>query len=216
MTYFSIDFISFFKELANNNNKDWFHDNKKRYENSVKKPMLQLVTDVIIDLRKKDDSIDIDPRKCIGRINRDIRFSNDKSPYKTKTFARIYKGNKMDQIPVIAFQMGADEMGIMSGFYTPPNTRIAYIRNKISANPKTFKALYSSAEFVSHFGEIRGDKIKRIPPELKIAHTTEPLIANKQFYYAKSLSSDILMSPDLLPTIIEYYEAAQPLNQFLS
>jgi uncharacterized protein (TIGR02453 family) len=94
MTYFTKEFIQFFSELEKNNHKEWFHSNKKRYEQFVKNPMKRFVSDVVGELHKIDAEIVIDPTKCIGRINRDIRFSNDKTPYKTRTFAHVYKGDK--------------------------------------------------------------------------------------------------------------------------
>jgi uncharacterized protein (DUF2461 family) len=73
MKYFDEEFITFFSELEKNNNKEWFHDNKKNYENYVKKPMLAFVTDVVEELQKLDSTIQIEPKKCIGRINRDFQ-----------------------------------------------------------------------------------------------------------------------------------------------
>jgi len=89
---------------------------QKRYEGHVKKPMQHFVTDVVGELQQLDPEIIVEPKKCIGRINRAIRFSKDKTPYKIRSFAHITKGEKTDPIPVIAFQMGAKDLGIISGF----------------------------------------------------------------------------------------------------
>ena len=81
MTYFTKDFLDFFKELAANNHKDWFHANKKRYEASVKDPFKVFVQDMIDRAAAKDDRFAGEAKNAIFRINRDIRFSKDKSPY---------------------------------------------------------------------------------------------------------------------------------------
>ncbi len=133
MKYFEKGFIQFFTDLENNNNKEWFHSNKKKYETFVKKPMFQFVSDTISELQKLDNEIVIEPKKCIGRINRDIRFSKDKTPYKIRSFAQIYKGEKSDPTPVVAFQMGAKDIGIMSGFYNPQIERLKEIRESLKS-----------------------------------------------------------------------------------
>lgn len=216
MAYFTKEFSDFFLELEENNNKEWFHSNKKRYEGYVKIPMQNFVTDVVAELQKFDSNISVEPKKCIGRINRDIRFSNDKTPYKIRSFAHITKGDKMDPLPVIAFQMGAKDLGIMSGFYNPPKERLRSIKEKIQSNPDKFKKLYSDKDFMETFGTIQGEAFKRIPPEHKETYAKESLIANKQFYFVKEFSSDVILSDDLLPLVLNYWKAAKPLNDFLS
>lgn len=216
MKYFDEKFITFFSELEKNNNKEWFHDNKKNYENYVKKPMLAFVTDVVEELQKLDSTIQIEPKKCIGRINRDIRFSKDKTPYKIRSFAHIIKGDKTNPLPVIAFQLGAKDVGIMSGFYNPPKERLKDIRANIVSNPIQFKKLYSEKNFIEKFGQVKGDFIKRIPAEYKACFVNEPLVANKQFYYVKEFKADVILSDELLPLILEYWKTAKPMNDFLS
>ncbi|MEL6537771.1 MAG: DUF2461 domain-containing protein [Bacteroidota bacterium] len=216
MKYFTQEFILFFGELEENNTKEWFHANKKRYEAHVKKPMVTLVTDAVQALQELDHDIVIDPKKCIGRINRDIRFSADKTPYKIHSFAHISKGEKADPLPAIAFQMGAKDFGIMSGFYNPPKERLKDIRANILRDPAKFRELYSHPDFADKYGTIKGEAIKRIPSEYKECFDTEPLITNKQFYYVREFTSDILLTDELLPTIIDYWQAARPMNAFLS
>ena len=216
MKYFSKDYIQFFEELEKNNNKEWFHNNKKRYEQFVKKPLKQFVTDVVVELQKLDSEIQIDPSKCIKRINRDIRFSKDKTPYKIHSFVHIYKGDKMEPLTAIAFQIGAKDIGIMNGFYMIPKERLISIRDKIKADTKTFQNLYNAKAFTEKYGKIEGEANKTVPPEYKKTFEQEPLIANKQFYYIKEFKSDIILTDKLLPTIIDYYLAAKPLNDFFT
>ena len=95
MQYFIPDFIEFFKELAANNNKDWFDINRKRYTDVIKEPFKKFVLDLIVEVGKVNPKIkDIEPKDCIFRINRDIRFSKDKTPYKMNVSALIAPGGK--------------------------------------------------------------------------------------------------------------------------
>ena len=98
MTYFTKEYLDFFQELEKNNSKEWLDNNRKSYENHVRKPMIALVEDVISAMQEYDIEFHPDPKKCIGRINRDIRFSKDKTPYNTHFFAHITKGTKENPI----------------------------------------------------------------------------------------------------------------------
>ncbi|HNR54889.1 MAG TPA: DUF2461 family protein, partial [Flavobacteriales bacterium] len=82
MAWFTNDFNDFFKDLAKNNNKEWFDANRKRYEASVKEPFTAFVAEAIKRIGKHDKAVRIEPKEAIFRINRDIRFSKDKTPYK--------------------------------------------------------------------------------------------------------------------------------------
>ncbi len=94
------NFLSYLKDLKNNNNRDWFHENKKRYESDLKKPFLQLLEQLIQRLQSFSPEIQITPKEAIFRINRDIRFSKDKSPNKTHVAAILSKyGRKSKGYP---------------------------------------------------------------------------------------------------------------------
>jgi uncharacterized protein (TIGR02453 family) len=119
MKFFNPDFIDFFKELAANNHKDWFDLNRKRYEQSVKKPFAAF-TQYMIDVIAKENSDfnDLLAKDCIFRINRDIRFSNDKTPYKTMSSAVIATGvKKSTAINGIYFEFSAEHVRVYGGIY---------------------------------------------------------------------------------------------------
>ena len=87
MIYLEKEYLNFFNELSENNNKLWFDENRKRYEKFVKKPFENLITDLIAELSNIDLKITMQAKDAMFRINRDIRFSNDKTPYKTQMSA---------------------------------------------------------------------------------------------------------------------------------
>jgi uncharacterized protein (TIGR02453 family) len=94
MPWFTADAVAFFKELEENNNKEWFEKNKKRYEASVKKPMLEFAAEMIERMRAIDPEITMLPKNSVFRIHRDTRFSKDKSPYKTNAGLVVTRGEK--------------------------------------------------------------------------------------------------------------------------
>ena len=89
MVYFSKDYLDFFKELSSNNNREWFHENKKRYDKHVRKPFISFVGGLIQELEQDWGTIPYQPKDFLMRINRDIRFSKDKTPYNTQMSAMI-------------------------------------------------------------------------------------------------------------------------------
>lgn len=215
MQYFTKEYTKFFKALEKNNNKEWFHANKKWYEAEVRKPMIAFVEDLIIAMQKHDPEMRPIASKCLGRINRDIRFSKDKTPYNQHLFAHITKGTKEEPIPGIAFRFGGRDCGVMTGYYKPSKSKLEDIRGKIKNELKTFQKLKSAKKFVSKYGEVRGEAYKRIPQDLQDTFEKEPLVANKQFYYVAEHKASFVTSSTLKKEIMDYWLAAKPLNDFL-
>lgn len=216
MKYFDKDFAAFFKELEKNNNKEWFHSQKKRYEQSVKHPFQQFITDLIEAIQQYDDRVRIEAKDCILRVNRDIRFSKDKSPYNLHVTAIVsIVGRKDKSIPGIFLRFAPKMIGIMGGCYGLDKQQLANIRKGLAKDGDDFRKLISAKDFVSKFENIRGDVIKRIPKELQEDASNEPLILNKQFYFAAERDSKLLTSKNLLEEIMTYWKAAQPVNDYL-
>ena len=216
MTYFTKEYLDFFQELEKNNSKEWLDNNRKSYEYHVRKPMIALVEDVISAMQEYDIEFHPDPKKCVGRINRDIRFSKDKTPYNTHFFAHITKGTKENPIAGIAFRFSGNDSGIMTGYYKPTKEKLTEIRQKISGNLSEFQKLKTDKNFIEKFGSIQGEAYKRIPPELQSTFEKEPLIANKQFYYVAEKDAQFALSDNLKDVIVDYWLTAKPLNDFFS
>lgn len=213
MAYFDRDFISFFSELKNNNNKEWFDANRKRYEKSVKKTFVQFIGAMIKNIQAHDPDLKIEPSDCILRINRDIRFSTDKTPYNTHVTAFISNGGKKDKTkPGFFLRFTAHEIGIMIGCFHPDKNQLQKIRAAIASDPTTFTQIINGKSFKNKFGVLKGEENKRIPSELIEAVKTQPLIARKQFYATAMLDSTNLLRDDLPSILMDYYHAARPVN----
>ncbi|MEM9823329.1 MAG: DUF2461 domain-containing protein, partial [Bacteroidota bacterium] len=200
-----------------NNHREWFHANKKRYETDVKKPFYAFVELMIDQLAALDRTILLTPKDCIFRINRDIRFSKDKTPYKTQMSAIISPGGRkaLSGPPGLYLQFSVEDARIYSGLYQIEKKDLQNIREAIASQPKEFAKLIKAKKFVDTFGEIHGEKNKRLPKDLREAAEAQPLIYNKSFYYFASFPPDFILDPQLPQILVKHFKAAQPLNAFL-
>ncbi|WP_306643476.1 DUF2461 domain-containing protein [Sanyastnella coralliicola] len=216
MSYFSIAYIDFFKDLAANNNRDWFHENKKRYEADVKKPFENFIQAVVDRMKDEGYETEIAPKDAIFRINRDIRFSKDKSPYKLNRSAICSKyGRKDKSYPGLYLDFGPEKVWIGGGAYFLDKDMLYDVRDHISRNPKKARKVLDNAEFKSHYGEVRGEKNKIIPKEFKPMLEEVPEIANKQFYYMSEHRPDIILTDQILDVVIDHWKASREMEQFL-
>lgn len=217
MKYFNQDYLQFFKDLAANNNRDWFQANKKRYESSVKKPFELFVADLISELKKHDKSINIKPSDAIFRINRDIRFSKDKTPYKLNASAVISRdGRKTDGASGVYVELGPEKLALAGGIYMPDKDKLQDIRDGIAKNPKSFMKVLSDKTFVKVWGELQGEKNKILPAEHKKVAEVCPYIYNKQFYFWVELEPKIILTDKLMKTVVDHYLAGKPVGDFLN
>ncbi len=215
-TYFSSDFLKFFKELAANNSKDWFDAHRKRYEQSVKEPFKEFVTDLISEIHKLDPSIDIEAKDAIFRINRDIRFSKDKTPYKLDRSAIISSAGRKDpSVPGFYLSLGPDKTYLGGGAYFLTPEQLKALRNYIMGNNDKLVHVLKQRSFKEHFGEIRGEKNKRLPAEFQDMAEKQPLLYNKQFYFMAEAPADWVNQPNLMDRCLDYYKASRPLQQLL-
>jgi uncharacterized protein (TIGR02453 family) len=218
MSFFQKDFLDFFIELAPNNNKDWFDLNRKRYENSVKEPFKNFVNHIISKLAEIDPTFkELEAKDCIFRINRDIRFSKDKQPYKMQVSAIVSPlGKKSKAINGVYFELGPEHLRVYGGVYEIDKDDLLTVREGIAENIGEFQKTYNNPLFVKTFGELKGEKNKIIPKELKIAAEKEPLIYNKQWYFYSQFEPERILFDNLDETIINCYKAGRPVEEFFN
>jgi len=217
MVYFSADFFDFFKELAPNNNKDWFDENRKRYHQSIKDPFDNFIRDLIAEVHKIDANIDIEPKDAIFRINRDIRFSKDKAPYKLNRSAVISPIGKKDKAnPGLYIEVGPEHIRIYGGVYRPDKHQLYNIRETIVSNPDNLKKLLSDKKFRQLFDEVRGEKNKIIPKEFKKAGESFDLIYNKQFYWFTEMKPEEALKDGFMNKVMEVYKTNKPLMDYFA
>ncbi|MBK6542686.1 MAG: DUF2461 domain-containing protein [Flavobacteriales bacterium] len=217
MAWFTNDFNGFFKDLAKNNNKEWFDANRKRYEESVKKPFEAFTSEVIKRIAKHDKTITIGPKEAIFRINKDIRFSKDKTPYKLNTSAIISPAGRKDHAtPGIYFELGPESVKFYGGAYQPEKDQLEKIRTAILRDGKGFRKAIEGKAFTTLFGTVKGEVNKVLAPEFKAMMAKEPLIANKQFYVGAELPAKLVADAKLMEVLMDHYQAMCPFNAWLA
>lgn len=218
MAYFSKDYLDFFIELAPNNNKDWFDLNRKRYETVVKKPFADFVQVLIERFAQTRPAFkELTPSECIFRINRDVRFSKDKSPYKLMCSAVVApNGKKSRSIHGVYFELGPEAVRVYGGIYEIDKDDLLAVREGIASHPEAFTKLIQNPAFVELFGEMKGERNKIAPKELKAAAEKEPYILNKQWYFMAEFPAELMLSDELLATITHCFEVGEPIETFFN
>lgn len=215
-THFTPDYLKFFIELASNNNKEWFDKNRDRYKKNVKDPFEKFVEKLVTELKKTEEIMGAKPADFIFRINKDIRFSKDKTPYKLQMSAAVSKGGKKDMVsPGLYVELGPEHVGIYTGIYAPEKDLIDKVRHHIANNAKRFESILKDKNFKATFGEVKGEKAKLLSPDLKAAAATQPIIFNKQFYLQHTTEPEMIVDKDVLKYIVDKYKYAKAFNDFL-
>lgn len=214
---FTEAFYEFFIGLSANNQKSWFDENRARYERDVKALFLEFVTSVLAKMSAIDPRFEgLEAKQCVFRINKDIRFSKDKSPYKLHCAAAIQIGGRKEMgAGGLYIQLGPEECGIYSGVYMPEKEELMRIRGFIAGNLEGFMRVITETSFVQYFGEVRGEKNKRIDLVWGAAAAEQPLIFNKQFYIQHSVEAEDTLRSDFDDYVVEVWKASRGFNSFL-
>lgn len=216
MAYFTQDFLDFFKELAANNSKEWFDLNRVRYERSVKRPFSAFVQ-VLIDrlAQAREEFKDVTPSECIFRINRDIRFSKDKSPYKLMCSAVVSPGGKKSRgAHGIYFELNPEAVRVYGGLYEVDKDDLYNLREGLANNLEEFNSLLTEKKFLKLFGRVLGEKNKILPKEFQEAGKLQPLLFNKQFYFMTEYDSALILEDRLLDELVNCFEISEPIELF--
>lgn len=214
--YFTPDFATFLQELAQHNNREWFHSQQARYLREVKAPFEQLVASLIDHLQALDRRILTTPREAIFRIHRDTRFQADKTPYKPYVSAAIgVGGRKNPGVPGFYLELSGQGAQMYAGIYQPDKPALEAIREKIAAEPGRFRDCYTDPAFVRDFGVLRGERNKILPAALREAALAEPLLYQKAFYCTTGWPVEAMLAPEFEADILARYQSAAPLHAFL-
>lgn len=212
--------IKFLKDIKKNNNKPWFDKNRKIYE-AAKADFASFIQQVIDLHSKKDTTIkNLLAKDCMFRINRDIRFSKDKSPYKTNFGASINKaGRKAMNAAGYYFHLepGGSFMG--GGLYMPMPGELKNVRQEIDYNFATFKKIIGGKKFKSIYGDLDKSKeflLSRLPKGYGPGNPAEEYIRLKSYIAMVAISDKDLNSKDLVKKTVTAFEALQPLVEFIN
>lgn len=209
--------FKFLKELKDNNTKEWFADNKKRYE-EAKSEFETFIEELIKNIAKFDPAVaELEAKKTIFRIYRDVRFSKDKSPYKLNMGAHISPHrSKVHDRAGYYIQIQPGNSFLAGGAYDPGNPWITQIRQEIDYNTKEFKKIINSASFKKHFGEIQGDKLKTAPKGFPKDHPEIDLLQYKSYLAVNNCNDKLVTSGDFMKHCTTVFKAMKPFDDFLN
>ena len=219
-TGFGDDFFGFFHELKNNNNRDWFNENKERYKQVVVEPVTAFITDIAPRLHNITPHYKADPRPNGGsmfRIYRDARFAKGE-PYKTHAGIQFrHKLGKDAHAPGYYFHLEEGNIKYGAGVWTPPTAILTQIRERVQYYGDKWQAVLDDDAFKKHYGQILGDGLKRAPRGFSedLEHIVD--IKRKSYFLMKPIDTMALVgSRDFLDEVTEGMEAATPFMQFIS
>ncbi len=213
----SKNLLQFLSDLKENNYKEWFHENKPAYQ-LVKKEFEQFLAHTIAEIAQFDSSVkNIEPKKCIFRINRDVRFSKDKSPYKTNFGGFIVPGGKSAGNAGYYIHIEPGNCFLAGGIYMPASDKLKAVRTEIFENTEEFKKILKDENFKKYFKEIlKDDKLKTAPKGFPKDFEDIDLLRYKHYIVSKNISEDIVTSDKFADEISEVFKALYPFNSFIN
>lgn len=208
--------LQFLVGVAENNNRDWFNENRKSYE-AAKKNIESVVSELIGGLVPYEpDFSGLEAKKTMFRIFRDARFSANKDPYKTNMGAWIARGGRKSSYAGFYLHIQPGASFLAGGVYRPESKVLKAIREGIDYDAQSLRDIISSEAFVNQFGEMGGDKVKTSPKGYSKDHADIDLLRHKSFLMSKNISDDEITSEDFVQKALEVYKDMVPLNGYLN
>ena len=210
--------FKFLRDLADNNNRDWFQANKQRFEDDLREPALQFIRGFAPYLAEISPYFRADDRKSGGsmfRIYRDTRFSRDKSPYKTHSGLQFrHEQGKDAHCPGYYLHLQPKELFMGVGIWRPDGDTLRLIRGAIDADPERWKRVSRSQSFTKTF-ELAGDSLKRAPKGFDPEHPLIDDLKRKDFIAVAGLTQKQVTSADFVEQFAKLCKTGSPLVEFL-
>lgn len=207
--------VDFLKKLDKNNDRDWFNANKDAFVRANDN-IIAVTGDLINRISKFDPEISgIDPKSCIFRIYRDVRFSKDKSPYKTNLGAFIAPGGRKTMSPGYYFHVQPKMYFSAAGKHMPDASELLRIRTHIAENTKDLLKIVEGKRFRDRFGEFHGDRLTRPPKGFDAGHPAIEYLKLKSFTVGEEFTEKEALSKDYPRMLAESFKAAYPLVKYL-
>lgn len=208
--------LDFLKALSEHNDKSWMDENRKLYE-TEKKSFEAFVSALIGEISVFDPAIgDLAPKDCIFRLNRDIRFSKDKSPYKTNFGAAMAIGGKKSNKAAYYIHIEPGKSFLGGGIWMPEAPVLKNIRQEIDYGFEDFQKLIKAKAFTSHFKQMDGDKLSRAPKGYEEDNPAIEYLKHKSFTVGKPLTDKEVAHKDFVQHCAEAFAAMKPFIDFLN
>ena len=206
--------FTFLNKVKNNNNREWFAENKSLYTTEYESVIL--FADSVLNEMNKHDLIETATgKKSLYRIYRDTRFSKDKTPYKT-FFSGYLKRATKHLRGGYYFHIEPGNSFVGGGFWNPNSEDLLRIRKEIASDASELRAILSDQLFIDTFGELSGEKVKTAPRNFDKNHPNIDLLRYKQFLISKKFSDKDVLSPDFYKKVNTTFMAMRPFFNFMS
>lgn len=216
---FQLSTVKFLKDLKKNNNKSWFDAHRTDYE-KVKKDFEQFIQQIIEKHGKKDESIShLTAKECMFRINRDVRFSKDKSPYKTNMGASIDRGGKKSIFAGYYFHCEPGRSFVGGGIWQPMPPELKKVRQEVDYCFDEFKKIIGSKKFKTIYGDLykgEDESLSRVPKGYEADNPAAEYLKLKSHLAMVNISDTDLTSKGLVKKTLDAFEALQPLLGFIN
>jgi uncharacterized protein (TIGR02453 family) len=216
MTHLSPRLFTFLKDLKRNNDRKWFDENRDRYEKDVKEPLQQFILDFAKPLERISPHFRADPRRSMFRIHRDIRFSKDKSPYKTHAAAQFRHVRASDvHAPGFYLHLEPGSVFVGAGIWRPDTESQRKIREAIAEDSKRWKRIVGAKKFREKL-ELAGDSLKRPPRGFDPDHPLIDDLKRKDFITVADFSEKDATTSAFLVNVASTCQTAAPFVRFLT
>ncbi|GGF27255.1 DUF2461 domain-containing protein [Flavobacterium limi] len=206
--------LDFLEQLKENNNKPWFEANKPKYLNELNH-IETFADDLLQELSKTDVLETKSGKKSVYRIYRDIRFSKDKTPFKT-FWGGSYTRATAARRGGYYFHLEKGNSFFAGGFWGPNAADLKRIRTEFAQDPETFQKILNSKSFISNFGTLQGEQLKTKPAGFDINHPAIDLLRFKQFLVIKRFTDEEVLSPFFLEQALEAFKNMRPFFDYMS
>ncbi len=208
--------ISFLRSLKRNNDREWFRERKEQYDQHLKAPMVAIIEQLAKDFQEFAPELVATP-KCIYRIYRDTRFSDDKTPLKTNIAASFpWRGLPRHQGAGLYIEVAPQWVWVGGGMYAPDTSQLARVREHIAANHKRLRAIVESPGFRKTVGALEGQKLQRVPRGFTAEHPAADYLRHKQFLAAKEFPAAFAHDPKFYAGLLGVFRQVAPLVRFLN
>lgn len=215
--HFSEKTLAFLRQLARHNDREWFREHRDDYEAHVRAPMIALVEQMAADLPRIAPDLVASPKLSMYRIYRDTRFSANKAPFKTHVAAIFpHRALPKHEGAGLYVHVAADQVFAGGGLYRPQPRQLHRLRAHIAANSEDLRALTRAPAFRRNFGELSGERLKRVPRGFPADHPAGDLLRLKQFLAGCERPPEFATDARFYPSLLRLFAHLAPLIEFLN
>ncbi|HSI91649.1 MAG TPA: DUF2461 domain-containing protein [Adhaeribacter sp.] len=207
--------LDFIKDLEKNNQRDWFQENKPRYE-AAKADFLELVENIMMQAESFEPALKGQQAKdTMFRIYRDVRFSNDKRPYKDHLCAYLADGGRKTINPGYYLHIKPNNQSFLGcGLWFPPPAELKAVRQEIDYNYEELKGILEAPEFKKYYKEITGDKLKTNPKGYDAENPAIDLLRHKSWNVSYAFTDEMVLSENFADTVVDLMKTVKPMIDF--